>query len=66
LAIYVIILEISFFQALNTPNGFSLYVYDVATELMGFTIDEIIGLIKNYLVCPHQDCYDLGDVGSSL
>jgi len=70
LALYIIIIiiiqEISVFQVLNTPNGFSSYVYDVATELMGLSAEEVIGLIQNFLICIHQDCYDLSDVGSTL
>jgi len=66
LAVYINIQEISLFQALNTPNGFSWHIYDLTTQRLGLNSDEVISLIQRGLICQGQHCYDLGDVGSTL
>ena len=53
------------FQALNTPRGFSSHLYGVVTESLGLSFDEVISLIKKYVICIGGYCYDLGDVGSN-
>jgi hypothetical protein len=56
---------ISLFQALNTPHGFSGHLYDMVTERLGLSFEEIISLIKKNVICIDGYCYDLGDVGNN-
>jgi len=53
------------FQELDTPHGFSELVYELATERLGLSFEEVIDLIKKGVICVNGHCYDLGDVGGN-
>jgi hypothetical protein len=58
--------SISLFQNLNTPHGFSSHVYDLVTDDMGLSSDDVISLITKGKICIGDRCFDLGDVGGNL
>jgi len=53
------------FQELKTPHGFSEQVYEIVTERLGLSFDEIFSLITKGEICQNGHCWDLGDVGSN-